>query len=244
MTSTDLAGRVAVVTGASSGIGKAVSLALADNGATVVAFDIQPLDDTIAAIEESGGIAVAVRGNLSDPDDVRRAVSAATNGFHGLDIAVNCAGIVSDTSLEDLEMSEWERLIRVNLTGTFLFSREVMPLLQKSSAGRLVLFSSLAARTGGVSAGIGYAASKGGVLSLSKWLARRYAGDGVTVNVVAPGPVDSPMTHDRTYVPADFPIARMGTPEELALSVLYLASDSAAWVTGHTLDVNGGIYMN
>jgi NAD(P)-dependent dehydrogenase (short-subunit alcohol dehydrogenase family) len=231
-----LAGRSALVTGAASGIGRATVEALVRDGVRVLAFDRQE-------VAAPAGV-VTVQGDVSDEGSVAAAVARAVAEFGGIDIAVHCAGVVSETAIADLERPEWDRQLEVNLTGSYLVSQAVLPYLTKSDAGRLVLFSSIAARVGGVNSGAAYVASKGGVGALGKWLARRYGPEGVTVNMIAPGPVDSPMTHGRDYAPESYPVPRMGTPAELAAAVLFLVSDAAAWITGHTLDVNGGIFMN
>ncbi|MEQ3548950.1 SDR family NAD(P)-dependent oxidoreductase [Pseudonocardia nematodicida] len=242
LSATGIAGRAALVTGAASGIGRATVLALARDGVRVLAVDRQPVDEVCAAAGD--GTVVGVHGDVTDAASVTAAVSRAVEEFGGLDIAVHCAGVVSETAIEDLERPEWDLQLDVNLTGSYAVSRAVLPHLSAAGAGRLVLFSSIAARVGGVNSGAAYVASKGGVGALGKWLARRYGPAGVTVNMIAPGPVDSPMTHGRDYAPEAYPVPRMGTPEELAAAVVFLVSDAAAWITGHTLDVNGGIYMN
>lgn len=236
----DLAGRSALVTGAASGIGRATVEALSRNGVRVTGFDRQSMDDLAIGEDRIR----TVQGDVTDEGCVTDAVAAAIEAHGSLDIAIHCAGVVSETPLADLRRAEWDEQLEVNLTACQLVSRIVLPHLVRSPHGRLVLFSSIAARVGGVNSGAAYVASKGGVSALGKWLARRYGSSGVTVNMIAPGPVDSPMTHGRDYDPSDYPIQRMGRPEEVAAAAIFLASDAAAWITGHTLDVNGGIYMN
>jgi NAD(P)-dependent dehydrogenase (short-subunit alcohol dehydrogenase family) len=244
LSATGIAGRSALVTGAASGIGRATVLALARDGVRVVAVDRQPVDEVCAAVAARGGTAVGAVADVADDASVAAVVDRAVTGHGGLDIVVHCAGVVSETAIADLGRPEWDHQLDVNLTGSYVVSRTVLPHLVTAGSGRLVLFSSIAARVGGVNSGAAYVASKGGVGALGKWLARRYGGDGVTVNMIAPGPVDSPMTHGRDYAPEGYPVPRMGTPEELAAAVVFLVSDAAAWITGHTLDVNGGIFMN
>lgn len=238
----ELRGRSALVTGAASGIGRAISQALAANGARVTCVDVVAPTETITEITSRGGSALGVTADVSDLAQVRNAVATARAEFGAVQIGVNCAGILDRSPLSDLELDEWQRVLTVNLTGTFVFAKSVLE--QMPDGGRLVLFASVAARTGGVKSGPSYAASKGGVLSFMKWAARHYASRGITINAVAPGPVATPMIESRGYGAEGIPLGRMGDPAELAEGVLYLASDAASWVTGLTLDINGGLYMS
>jgi 3-oxoacyl-[acyl-carrier protein] reductase len=242
VSTTELPGNVALITGASSGIGRATSLELARRGHRVACVDRQDPTETVAAITDAGGEALALVADVTATDQVAAAVKRATEAWGPVVIGVNCAGIVDDSPLPELGMDEWLRVISVNLTGTFVVSKTVLD--QMPDGGRLVLLASIAGRTGGVKSGPSYAASKGGVLSFVKWAARFYAPRGITINAVAPGPIPTPMINSRGYSAAGIPVGRMGTPEEVAAGIAYLASAQAGYVTGTTLDINGGLYMN
>jgi len=240
----ELSGRSAIVTGAASGIGMATCHALARNGASVVCVDLTDPQPTVDSIVSEGGTAIAAQADVSDLGQIGRAADSAIAAYGKLDIGVNCAGIIDEDILENLQLADWERVLRVNLTGTYAFAKAVLEPISTDGDGRLVLFASIAARTGGVQSGPAYAASKGGVVAFMKWAARHYAARKVTVNAVAPGPIVTPLIEGRGYGAESIPLARLGSPEELAQAVVYLCSDAGSWITGHTLDVNGGLYMN
>ena len=243
MTINQLPANIALVTGASSGIGRATSLELTRRGHRVACVDRHDPTETVVAIKEAGGEALALVADVSDPDQVAAAVRSATESWGGpVIVGVNCAGIVDESTLPDLTMDEWLRVINVNLTGTYVVAKTVLD--QMPDGGRLVLLASIAARTGGVKSGPAYAASKGGVLSFLKWAARFYAPRGITVNAVAPGPIPTAMISGRGYTADGIPVGRMGSPEEIAAGIAYLVSPEAGFVTGMTLDINGGLYMN
>lgn len=244
ITAPELNGKVALVTGAASGIGRETSVALARNGVKVLCFDLADAQPTVNEIAANGGIALAVRGDLSSPDDVGMAVSHTLTQLGEIDIAVNCAGIISNTPIGDLSSREWDRTLQINLTGAFVLTQAVLINMMKRRTGRLILLASIAARTGGVKSGPAYAASKGGVQAMAKWSAQYAASTGVTVNVIAPGPVETPMIAELGYGASGIPLNRMGTPDDIAEAVIYLSSDSASWMTGQTLDINGGLFMN
>lgn len=244
ITASELQNRVAIVTGAASGIGAATAVALARNGVKVLCFDLSPSEDTLTRIAEAGGIASSIQGDMSVAADVRRATAAARTQFGPIDIAVNCAGVISNTPVTELGQSEWDRTIAINLTGTFHLTQSVLDEMIERRSGRLIFLTSVAARTGGVRSGPAYAAAKGGVAAMAKWTAQFAAPHGVTVNTVAPGPVATPMIDGLAYSAEAIPLARFGDPDEIASAVVYLASDAAAWTTGQTLDVNGGVFMN
>ncbi|RYF61501.1 MAG: SDR family oxidoreductase [Comamonadaceae bacterium] len=240
----ELAGRVAVVSGGASGIGRTTCLALASNGVRVVCFDLIHPTETVLAIESAGGTVSGIAGDVSDRRDVTQAVETATREFGRLDIAANCAGVISNTSIDKLNDNEWDRTVRVNLTGSFVFTQAALEPMMSQGSGCLILVSSVAARMGGVRSGPAYAAAKGGILAMAKWTSRFAGPSGVTVNVIAPGTVRTPMTDGLGYRSDGIPLGRLGEPEDIAEAVVYLASDSARWMTGQTIDVNGGVYMN
>jgi 3-oxoacyl-[acyl-carrier protein] reductase len=245
-----LADRVALITGAGSGVGRAVALALADAGAAVAIADLnrdaaERVSDEIAA---AGGKGLALLLDVSQPERVAAAVAETVAAWHGLDILVNSAGICPLTPLAEISPAEWNRVLAVNLTGTFLCAQAAFPHLQASRCGRIVNISSLAGRTGGITVGLHYSASKGGVISMTKALARMLAPSGGTANCIAPGTLDTPMTADwppenREMLRRQVPLGRLGRAEDIAAAALYLASDAASFITGATLDINGGMAM-
>jgi 3-oxoacyl-[acyl-carrier protein] reductase len=242
-----LAGRTAFITGAGRGIGLAIAQALAADGASVALVDI---DAGIlkAATLGIGDQALAITADVRCPEDVRRAVDLTVERFGGLDILVNNAGICSLTGIEDLTEDEWDRMLDINLKGAFFCCQAALPYLRQSgTAGRIVNIASVAGQSGGVTVGVHYSASKAGLIGLSKSLAQMLAAEGVTVNCVAPGTIASDMTvgwsaEIQAKLVTAIDLARYGRPEEVAAAVRYLASDAAGFVTGATLDINGGLY--
>ena len=242
--------RVALITGAGSGIGRAVALAFADAGAAVAVADLnrEAADHVAEEIAAAVGKGLALPLDVSQPEQVAAAIGETVATWHGLDILVNSAGICPLTPIAAISLAEWNRVLAVNLTGTFLCAQAAFPHLQASRCGRIINISSLAGRTGGVTVGLHYSASKGGVISMTKALARLLAPSGGTANCIAPGPLDTPMTADwlpenREMLRQQIALGRLGRAEDIAAAALYLASDAASFVTGATLDVNGGIAM-
>ena len=240
--------RVAIVTGAGQGMGRAVSLRLAADGARIVANDVneEPAAQTVEGIEEAGGDAIAVAGDVTSSGDVADIVGAALEKYGRIDILVNNAGVLRPTRVIDIEEDEWDWVIAVNLKGTYLCSRAVLPAMREAGWGRIVNFSSTAGKSTSTVGGAHYTAAKAGVLGFTRHLAREAAGYGITVNAVCPGLIDTEMVRGtipddkaRAYA-ASFPIQRMGEPSEVAELVAFLASDRAAYITGASLDINGG----
>lgn len=242
--------RVALITGAGSGLGRAIAFAFAREGAAVAVADLnQAAAQRVAdEITMGGGRALSLALDVSQPESVAAAVGDTVAAWGRLEILVNNAGICPLTPLADISLDEWNRVLAVNLTGAFLCSQAAFPHLQASGRGRIINIASLAGRTGGVTVGLHYSASKGGVISMTKALARLLAPSGGTANCIAPGPLETPMTaewpeENRELLRRQIPLGRLGRPEEVAAAALYLASDAAAFVTGATLDINGGIAM-
>ena len=240
--------RVAIVTGAGQGMGRAVAMRLSAEGARVVANDVneEAAARTAKRIQEAGGEAIAVAGDVTSSGDVANIVDAALDRYGRIDILVNNAGVLRPTKVIDIEEDEWDWVIAVNLKGTYLCSRAVLPAMRKVGWGRIVNFSSTAGKSTSTVGGAHYTAAKAGVLGFTRHLAREAAAYGVTVNAVCPGLIDTEMVRGtipdeqaRAYADS-FPIQRMGEPSEVAELVAFLASDRAAYITGASLDINGG----
>ena len=246
-------GKVAVVTGAASGIGEATIRALAREGAQAVICDIngegaKRLENDL---QRQGAKALAVRTDISDPAQVKSLAEETMARFGRVDILVNNAGISpkhegKKLRLWEMSVAEWEQVIRVNLNGYFLCCHEIVPHMIPTRWGRIVNISSLAARIGGVVAGSHYTAAKAGILGLTKSLAAEAAEYGITVNAITPGRINTPMAANvppavNAEIVKRIPLGRFGTPEDVAAAILFLASEAAAYITGATLDVNGGI---
>ena len=242
----DLSGQTAGVTGAAGGIGAATCEALARHGADVVATDVAEdhLDAVVEAVEGHGQSCETVACDVSDPEDVRALRDAAFAFADTVEIVVNVAGVVHRNPFSEMTLEQWNRVIGINLTGTFLVSQAFYDHMVERGYGKVVCVSSVSARVGGVISDAGYASSKAGVNGLVRWLGKNAAADGVYVNAVAPGPIVTPMTEDEDYRPDMVPLDRLGEPEDVAEGVLYLASDMSNYVTGTVLDVNGGMRMD
>lgn len=245
----ELKGHVAVVTGAGRGIGEAIARELAKRGAAVVVAELAAYgEDTAAAIRHSGADSLYVPVDVSDLQSVRSMVDTAQRAYGSVDILVNNAGIRPTRRFLEMTAAEWERVLAVNLTGTFNCCRVVAPLLVQGGWGRIVNISSLAAQRGSTGGHGHYAAAKAGVVGFSKSLARELAAHGVTVNVVAPGWIDTPgwggeLNGRRDEYAARVPTGRLGQPEDVAYVVGFLASDQASYLTGVTIPVNGGLFI-
>ncbi|MCA3255136.1 MAG: 3-oxoacyl-[acyl-carrier-protein] reductase [Alphaproteobacteria bacterium] len=243
----DLTGKTALVTGASGGIGSAVAKALAGRGARVALSGTNP-DKLAAVAAEIGGDCVTLPCDLSDAAAVDALVPAAVEALGGrLDILVNNAGVTRDNLAMRMKDEEWETVIRVNLEAAFRLARASLRPMMKQRWGRIISVTSVVGVTGNPGQA-NYAASKAGLIGMSKALAQEVASRNVTVNCVAPGFITSAMTDvlpdaQKEALNARIPAGRMGTGEEIAAAVVYLASDEAAYVTGQTLHVNGGMAM-
>lgn len=240
--------KVAVVTGAARGIGRAIALRLARDGAAVAAWDLRAdaVAETVAAINAAGGKAIACSGDVSSAADVARCAAETRAAFGPISILVNNAGIVGFNKLLTITEEMWDRMMCVNMKGPFLCTKEIIPDMLAAQWGRIINISSSSAQTGAASMSH-YVASKGGVIGFTKALAIEFAPTGVTVNHVPPGFVDTPMLRESPVDVDDFarsmPMKRPGCPDDIAAAVAYLASDDANYVTGQTISVNGGRFL-
>lgn len=244
-----LVGKIALVTGAGRGIGRAVALKLAGAGADIAACDLQEdwLGETAAAIRAVGRRAECIAMNVSVTDSVAAAVEKASGLFGRIDVLVNNAGITKDTLLLRMSDEAWNDVLDVNLTGTFLVSRAVSKLMVKQRSGTIVNIASIVGLIGNAGQ-CNYAASKGGVVALTKSIARELASRNVRANAVAPGFIQTKMTEElseeiRSKVLEAIPMKRFGQPEDVANAVLFLASDASSYLTGQVVTVGGGMVM-
>jgi len=245
----DISGRVAIVTGGASGIGRCVAEVLAEAGAFgIIVADINEkgAKETTALVESSSkSKGLCVKADVSDEDQVNKLVEAAVDEFGKVDILVNNAGICPTTPWDETTLENWNEILDVNLTGAYLCSKAVLPYMRKHKYGRIVYISSVGAFTGSVTGHVAYGASKAGVLALMKVVAKNFGAEGILANAIAPGSIDTPLTDSfgseakREYAETS-PLKRQGTARELGDAVLYLVSDLASYITGATFHVNGG----
>jgi len=244
-----LQGRIALVTGASQGIGRACALELARAGATVAlaARNESKLAEVAAEIEAAGGQAAAFALDVASEESIKAGAKAVIERFGKVEILVNNAGITRDGLMMAMKRADWDDVVGTNLTGAFLLTQALLRPMLKNRWGRIINISSVVGRTGQAGQ-VNYASSKAGLIGMTRSLAREVASRGITVNAVAPGYIETPMTavlgdKQREAMMAAIPLGRAGTDLEVAQSVAFLASDAAAYITGHVLDVNGGMFM-
>jgi 3-oxoacyl-[acyl-carrier protein] reductase len=242
-------GRIALVTGASQGIGRACALELARSGAIVVlaARNEAKLAAVAAEIASSGGEATAFALDVASGESISNGARAILDRFGKVEILVNNAGITRDGLAMRMKRADWDDVLGTNLTGAFLLTQALLPAMLRNRWGRIINVTSVVGRTGQAGQ-VNYASSKAGLIGFTRSLAREVASRNVTVNAVAPGYIETPMTavldeKQRTAMMAQIPLGRAGSDAEIAQSVAFLASDAASYITGHVLDVNGGMFM-
>jgi len=244
-----LQGKTAIVTGAAQGIGRAIAESLAQAGADVAVADLDPGRslDTIGAIEKLGRKALNLKVNVADSNETKAMVEQVIKAWGKIDILVNNAGITRDGLLLRMKEEDWNLVLQINLNGTFNCTKAVLQPMTKQRYGRIVNIASIVGVIGNAGQA-NYSASKAAVIGFTKTVGREYASRNVTVNAVAPGFIDTAMTHG---LPADvkdallkqIPLGRLGTPGDIAAAVRFLVSEEAAYITGHVLHVNGGMLM-
>ncbi len=245
----EMKGKIALVTGGAQGIGKAICETLAAFGGTVIVSDLNlsGAEKTASELRGKGYAASAAEVNVADADSVKRMAADIRSEYGKLDILVNNAGITRDSLLMRMKDADWDAVLSVNLTGVFQCMKAVLPMMSKQRYGRIINISSIVGVIGNAGQA-NYAASKAAVIGLTKTVAREYAARGITVNVVAPGFIETAMTAGLPEaVQADLkkqiPQGKLGQPSDIADAVGFFASDQAAYVTGQVLHVNGGMYM-
>jgi 3-oxoacyl-[acyl-carrier protein] reductase len=244
-----LTGKIALVTGASQGIGRACALHLAATGATVAlaARNVEKLEAVAAEITASGGTAKAYALDVASEESIKTAAKAILADHGTVHILVNNAGITKDGLAMRMKLADFEDVLQTNLTGGFLLTQALISPMMKARWGRIINITSVVGEVGAAGQA-NYAASKAGMIGLTKSLAREFASRNITVNAVAPGFIETPMTDvltetQKAGILSVIPLARYGSDADIAAAVAFLASDAAGYITGHTLDVNGGMHM-
>ncbi len=241
-------GKVAIVTGAAQGMGKAIALALAERGAIVALNDLN-LDKVKRVAEEIGKESLPFQADVSNYREVEKMIKNIEEKFHRIDILINNAGVLKPTKFDQINEKEWDFVLDINLKGVFIVSRLVVPMMKRNRYGKIVNLSSSAGKSLSTLGGAHYTASKAGVLGLTRHMAKELASCGINVNAVCPGLIDTEMVRANcsserlNNYEKSFPISRLGTPEEIVDLVLFLASDKSSYITGASIDINGGDLM-
>jgi 3-oxoacyl-[acyl-carrier protein] reductase len=245
----DLQGRIALVTGGAQGIGRAIAEELAASGAVIVLADVNEakLAETVVEMKAQGIDASAFTVNVSNQESIETGAKAIIEKFGKVEILVNNAGITRDNLMLRMKPADWDLVLSINLTGAFLLTQALLSPMLKNRWGRIVNIASVVGRAGQAGQ-VNYAASKAGLIGLTRSLAREVASRNITVNAVAPGFIETPMTavlseEVSKAMLSTVPLGRRGTPKDVAQAVKFLASDAASYITGHVLDVNGGMFM-
>lgn len=245
----ELEGKIALVTGAAQGIGRAIALLLAQKGADIVISDInlEKAEEMAKEIEALGRKAMAIKVDVANTNDVERMVEAILERFGQIDILVNNAGIARDKLILRMTEVDWDSVLNVNLKGTFNCTKAVIKHMSKQRKGKIVNIASVVGEMGNAGQA-NYSASKAGVIGFTKTIAREFAQRGINVNAIAPGYIETPMTEALTEKVKEelrrmIPMERLGRPEDVAQAVLFLVLEASSYITGQVLNVNGGIYM-
>jgi 3-oxoacyl-[acyl-carrier protein] reductase len=241
--------KVALITGASQGIGRDVALALAEAGAKVAAAarNEEKLASLVEEITARGGTAVAIKMDVADGEQIKAGFKQVLEKFGRLDILINNAAITRDGLALRMKQIDWDAVIGTNLTGAYLCIQQALPAMMKARAGRIINVSSVVAQSGNAGQA-NYVAAKAGLIGLTKAIAIEIASRNITVNAVAPGFIETPMTDVlpdsvKEQLKARIPLGRMGAPRDVAATIVFLASDEAGYITGHVLNVNGGMHL-
>lgn len=242
--------RTAIVTGAARGIGQECARALFEDGCNVVLADIdeQCAKTAAEAIDRTCAAVCGIKTDVSSVESIEGLIAQTVERFGGIDILVNNAGIVSKSTVEDVSIVEWERVMCINLTGAFFMAQKALEHLKKSANGKIINVASLAGRNGGISVGVPYAVSKAGMIGLTRSLATKIAKYNINVNCIAPGTTKTDILssftkEDLEHLESSIPLKRLGLPEDIANGVVFLASEKSSFITGAVIDVNGGMYI-
>jgi 3-oxoacyl-[acyl-carrier protein] reductase len=245
----ELTGKVALVTGAAQGIGRAIALLLAQKGADIVVSDInlEKAQETAKEIETIGRRAMAIKVDVANSDNVERMIQAILERFSQIDILVNNAGIARDKLVLRMTEEDWDAVLNINLKGTFHCTKAVVKHMSKQRSGKIVNIASVVGEMGNAGQA-NYSASKAGVIGFTKTIAREFARRGINANAIAPGYIQTPMTDVlpekvKEDLRRMIPLERLGQPEDVAEAVFFLVSEASSYITGQVLNVNGGIYM-
>lgn len=245
----EVAGKTAVITGAAGGIGTAIAEVLAEEGAgAIVLADLAeaPIKELAQSIEADYQCCCrAMKTDVGSPEDINDLFSYASQVMETVDILVNCAGICPVDPIEAITSDQWDRTLNINLRSAFLCSQKAMEIMKRSRGGAIINVSSISGRIGGIATGVDYCTSKGGMITMTKTFAKSLGKYNVRVNSVAPGFIDTDMTKSFTHFdPSSVPLGRIGEPRDVADVVLFLASNRSRYITGCTIDITGGVYMN
>ncbi len=243
-----LENRVAIITGGAQGIGKAITLKFAAEGAKIAVFDIKEAEDTKSDVEKLNREFIFLKVDVSHYADVSKNMKEVIDRFSQIDILVNNAGITKDTLLVRMSEEDWDKVLNINLKGVFNMSKEVVKYMMKKKSGRIINISSIIGLVGNPGQA-NYAASKAGIIGLTKSVAKEFAKRGITVNAIAPGYIKTPMTDvlkedAKNRLKEMIPLGEIGTPEDVANLALFLASDDARYITGQVINVDGGMVMS
>jgi 3-oxoacyl-[acyl-carrier protein] reductase len=247
MKSQNFEGKIAIVTGAARGILKDAAIVLAERGAAgIVIADLlyDVATETASEIEKTYGTrTLAFKTDVSKPEDIENLFAFTMKEFGAVHILVNGAGVCPTSTVQETDAAKWYWVMGINLRSAHLAIREALPIMRKQKYGRIVNVASMSMRIGAIAASAAYAASKGGLAAVSKTYAKQAAKDNITVNSVAPGLIITEMTKNNNYTTAGIPMDRLGTPRDISTVISFLASDDSSYITGCTIDINGGTFM-